>query len=60
MSKMILNPDIEYRKIVLDKLRENKGYCPCSIVKNEHTRCMCTEMRELNICHCGLYVKGGE
>lgn len=48
-------PDIE------KKLKENDGYCPCSIIRNEDTKCMCKEFRESKIlagtCHCGLYYK---
>ena len=44
---------------VLEALRKNKGYCPCKIIKNEDTLCMCKEFREQEsgICHCGLYEK---
>ena len=41
------------------KLKENNGYCPCSLIKSEDTKCMCKEFREQDIgeCHCGLYIK---
>jgi ferredoxin-thioredoxin reductase catalytic subunit len=42
------------------KLKENNGYCPCSIIKNEDTICPCKnfrEQKELGECHCGLYIK---
>lgn len=45
---------------VRKKLKENSGYCPCKLFKNEDTKCMCKEFREqteLGECHCGLYVK---
>lgn len=34
-------------------------YCPCSILKNADTKCMCKEFREMDegMCHCGLYIK---
>ena len=41
-------------------LKENGGYCPCSVLKNEDTKCMCREFREQQTpgpCHCGLYEK---
>lgn len=40
-------------------LKENGGYCPCRLVKNEDTKCMCKEFREQasGVCHCGLYEK---
>ncbi len=42
-------------------LEDNDGYCPCRLVKNVDTKCMCREFREqmeaglLGECHCGLY-----
>lgn len=57
-------------KVVDDKVRveeirkaleDNDGYCPCRLVKNIDTKCMCKEFREqmaaglLGECHCGLY-----
>ena len=42
-------------------LEDNDGYCPCRLVKNIDTKCMCKEFREqmaaglLGECHCGLY-----
>lgn len=40
-------------------LKENGGYCPCSLVKDEDHKCMCKDFIEqgLGPCHCGLYVK---
>lgn len=61
--KIILNPDINKRKEVLQAVKDNSGYCPCAIVKNEDTKCMCKAFREQlteGECHCGLYVKVGE
>ena len=48
---------VEIRKA----LEDNDGYCPCRLVKNIDTKCMCREFRErmaaglLGECHCGLY-----
>lgn len=41
------------------KLRSNGYYCPCKLKKNEDTKCMCKEFREMKEgeCHCGLFVK---
>ena len=42
-------------------LEDNDGYCPCRLIKNVDTKCMCKEFREqiaaglLGECHCGLY-----
>lgn len=41
-------------------VRENDGYCPCQLEKNENTRCMCKNFvnsEESGWCHCGLYFK---
>lgn len=41
------------------KLKENDGYCPCRLIKNEDTKCICKEFleQESGECHCGLYIK---
>lgn len=54
-----LNEDIELVKSIRKKLKENDGYCPCSLLKNDDTKCMCKEFREMKTgeCHCGLYIK---
>ena len=53
------NPDKEYANEVRKKLRDNSGYCPCRLEKNEDTKCMCKEFREMEegMCHCGLWLK---
>jgi ferredoxin-thioredoxin reductase catalytic subunit len=57
--KITLNPDEEYVKEIRAALKNNGGYCPCSLTKTEDTKCMCKEFRELKsgMCHCGLYEK---
>lgn len=57
--KIILNPNKELVNEIRVQLKENGGYCPCNILKNEDTKCMCKEFREMNEgeCHCGLYIK---
>lgn len=54
-----LSSNSELVKRISAKLKENNGYCPCSIIKNEDTKCMCKEFREMETgsCHCGLYIK---
>lgn len=54
-----VNPDKEYVAEVKRRLKENGGYCPCSLVKNEDTKCICKEFREADegLCSCGLYMK---
>lgn len=57
--KIRSNPNKELVKEIREKLKENGGYCPCKIVKNEDTKCICKEFIEqgLGPCHCGLYIK---
>lgn len=44
---------------IRQRIKDNNGYCPCRLLKNEDTKCMCKEFREQEKgeCHCGLYVK---
>lgn len=52
----------KYARAVEQKLKDNGGYCPCSVVKNEDTKCMCKAFRDQikqgisGYCHCGLYM----
>ena len=57
-----MTDNVKLQKIILDKLKENDGYCPCRIIKNEDTKCMCKEFREQDSgeCHCGLFIKTEE
>lgn len=57
--KIRLNPDQKYVKEIRRQLKENSGYCPCSLLKSEDAKCMCKEFREMEsgMCHCGLYIK---
>ena len=57
--KIRLNPDQKYVKEIRRQIKENSGYCPCSLLKSEDTKCMCKEFREMEsgMCHCGLYIK---
>lgn len=54
-----LNEDQELVKEIKLQLKNNDGYCPCKLEKNENTKCMCKEFRdqEEGECHCGLYIK---
>lgn len=54
-----LNSNRDIVNNIKSKLAENKGYCPCSLKKDEDTKCMCKEFREqvTGYCHCGLYYK---
>ena len=60
MLKIIKNPDEKTFKEVLNKVKNNDGFCPCKIEHTPDTKCMCKEFREQNdegLCHCGLYKK---
>lgn len=57
--KIRLNTDKSIVDRIKKELKENGGYCPCSVIKTEDTKCMCKEFREMDEgeCHCGLYIK---
>ena len=55
-----INTNKQYVKNMRERIKENDGYCPCKLEKNEDTRCMCKEFLEQQKdgwCHCGLYYK---
>ena len=59
-----LSEDKELVEEIRQRLKENDGYCPCRIEKNNDTKCMCKEFREQiadekfeGYCHCMLYYK---
>lgn len=62
MTKIKQNPYItdEERKEIIEKIKQNDGYCPCALWKDDTTKCMCLDFRK-NVkngpCHCGLYIK---
>ena len=52
----ILNPNDKVVNGILKMVENNNGECPCqnnSIDKH----CPCSDYREKNLCHCGLYLK---
>ena len=57
--KIIPNPDKEEYDEITQAVKDNDGYCPCLIIRNPDTKCICKEFREQEYgeCHCGLYVK---
>lgn len=60
MLKIIKNPDIEIYDEVTRAVRDNGGYCPCELIKNDDTKCMCKTFKEQETqgeCHCGRFVK---
>lgn len=54
-----VSDDKELVEEIRSQLKANGGYCPCVIVHNDDTKCMCKEFREMEegTCHCGLYTK---
>jgi hypothetical protein len=51
---------IEVNSSIKQLVVENGGYCPCTVVKNEDTRCICKEFKEqkhAGVCHCGRFEK---
>ena len=61
--RIYTNPDKEYANEIKKQLKANSGYCPCALLKNKDTKCMCKEFREQDTpgyCHCGLYYKAEE
>lgn len=57
--KININPDKEFVNDMRKALKDNNGFCPCSLEKNEDTKCMCKEFKGIarGTCHCGLYTK---
>ncbi len=53
MKIIEINPDVRHL------VEQNNGYCPCTVVKNEDTKCMCKEFKEqtVGVCHCGRFEK---
>ena len=43
-----LNEDKEHVKFIRENLKKNNGYCPCSLIKSEDTKCMCKEFRDMS------------
>ena len=60
--KIIRNPDAEYAREIQKMLKANNGYCPCALIKNQDTKCMCKDFRDMKegTCQCGLYMKVGD
>ena len=57
--KIKLVDDKQQVKLVRQKLRQNDGYCPCKLIKNKDTKCICKQFLEADLgdCECGLYTK---
>ena len=59
LLKIKVSENKELVETIRKMIKENGGYCPCKLIKNEDTKCICKEFRNsgLGECHCGLYVK---
>lgn len=57
--RITISSDKELVSEIRAAMKENGGYCPCSLKKSDDTRCMCKQFREMEkgTCHCGLYTK---
>lgn len=65
MKKFEINKEEpELVKEILEQIKNNGGYCPCKILHNTDTKCMCKEFKDIlnssepfadNTCACGLY-----
>ena len=58
--KIIPNPNQQEYEKVTRAVEANDGYCPCALIKDESTLCMCHEFilsKKLGLCHCGRYEK---
>lgn len=60
MLKIIKNADIEKYLEVTRAVEDASGFCPCGLVHNEDTKCICKKFLEQQTegeCHCGRFVK---
>jgi ferredoxin-thioredoxin reductase catalytic subunit len=54
------NSDNAKYEEITQAVKDNGGYCPCELEKNEDTKCMCKafkESKDKGECHCGRFVK---
>ena len=57
---IIPNPDFIRRKKIEERIKNNDGYCICSLIHDEDTECICKEFKEQDHsgwCNCGQYYK---
>lgn len=59
--RILTNRNLDKVAEIKQKLEENDGYCPCALIKDRDTKCMCKDFRNkinegyLGECNCGLY-----
>ena len=60
----INNEEPELVAEILEQIKNNGGYCPCKVIHDQDTKCMCKEFKEIlkskekstyDTCACGLY-----
>lgn len=63
-GKKRLNDNAEFVAEMREALKRNNGYCPCSTLPTEDTKCICKDFRDKledpdfdGWCNCGLYRK---
>ena len=52
-----LNPDKAFIADLIERIRDNNGYCPSHEEKSIDTLCPCKDFRDSYECTCGLYIK---
>lgn len=60
MLKIVKNPDDKIYYNVTKAVKANNGYCPCMLLRNDDTKCICKSFKEQETegeCHCGRYTK---
>lgn len=53
---MRINPDKDIVNEIRQSLKITGGFCPCKVGKLQENKCPCIDMKEKNICICGLYI----
>lgn len=55
------NPDVEKYNEISEVVKQNDGYCPCFVFKNDSTKCICEDFKNNvkvgEFCHCGRFRK---
>ena len=56
---IILNDKNPKLNEILNKIKENNGYCPSAAIKDSDTKCPCKQFRDIKqgICQCGAFIK---
>lgn len=58
--KIIKNPNKEIYDSITQAVKDNNGYCPCLLIKDESTKCICENFKNQTTegkCHCDRYIK---